>query len=102
LGTWLGQARRMTRMMKRQLEDELNLEKELKIRPRATPLPSTPKQQSSMQRDDTHSPAHEAGAHESGASPDDRGAGEPAARSETPGGDDEQNAAEPPAQENAS
>ncbi len=26
LGTWLGQARRMTRMMKRQLEDEINLD----------------------------------------------------------------------------
>ena len=38
LGTWLGQARRMTRVMRRQLEDELNLEKELNIRPpRVTP-----------------------------------------------------------------
>jgi sec-independent protein translocase protein TatB len=26
LGTWIGQARRMTRVMKRQLEDELNFE----------------------------------------------------------------------------
>ncbi|MEM9209734.1 MAG: hypothetical protein AAGA61_10835, partial [Pseudomonadota bacterium] len=26
LGSWLGQARRMTRMMKRQLEDEINLD----------------------------------------------------------------------------
>ncbi len=29
LGGWIGQARRMTRIMKQQLEDELNLEKEL-------------------------------------------------------------------------
>jgi len=41
VGTWLGQARRMTRMMKRQLEEELNLEKELDLRPRPTPLPRT-------------------------------------------------------------
>ncbi len=31
LGTWLGQARRMTRVMRRQLEEELDLEKNLKI-----------------------------------------------------------------------
>ncbi len=33
LGNWLGQARRMTRVMKRQLEDELNFEKDLNIKP---------------------------------------------------------------------
>ena len=27
LGSWMGQARRMTRVMKRQLEEELNFEK---------------------------------------------------------------------------
>lgn len=44
LGTWLGQARRMSRVLKRQLEDELNLEKDLNIRPRPAPkaLPATP------------------------------------------------------------
>ena len=30
LGTWIGQARRMTRVMKRQLEDELNLGEDFK------------------------------------------------------------------------
>lgn len=37
LGTWLGQARRMTRVLKRQLEDELNLEKNSGFRPRPVP-----------------------------------------------------------------
>lgn len=33
LGSWLGKARRMTRVMKRQLEDELNFEKDFEILP---------------------------------------------------------------------
>ena len=33
LGSWIGQARRMTRAMRRQLEDELNLDDEFKIKP---------------------------------------------------------------------
>jgi sec-independent protein translocase protein TatB len=59
LGTWLGQARRMTRVLKRQLEDELNLEKDLNIRPRPAPpaLPHKPVQRAN-ERDDTLSPAH--------------------------------------------
>ncbi len=36
LGSWLGQARRMTRVMKRQLEDELDFEKQLRTK---TPPP---------------------------------------------------------------
>jgi sec-independent protein translocase protein TatB len=58
LGSWLGQARRMTRVLKRQLEDELNLEKDLNIRPKPAPkaLPPTPL----PEVDDTHSPAHAA------------------------------------------
>ena len=64
LGTWLGQARRMTRVMKRQLEDELDLDdnfkslktlgKDLKddltIGPAAAHVPRD---------DDTYSPLHE-------------------------------------------
>ncbi len=44
LGSWLGQARRMTRVMKRQLEEELNFENELKIKPpsRESPPPDQP------------------------------------------------------------
>ena len=70
LGTWIGQARRMTRVMKRQLEDELdlgdnfksikNLGDELKdefkddltIGPAAAHVPRD---------DDTYSPLHDAG-----------------------------------------
>jgi Tat protein translocase TatB subunit len=33
LGSWIGQARRMTRAMRRQLEDELNLDDEFNIKP---------------------------------------------------------------------
>ena len=33
IGSWLGQARRMTRIMKRQLEDELGLDKHSRIDP---------------------------------------------------------------------
>jgi Tat protein translocase TatB subunit len=51
LGSWLGQARRMTRVMRRQLEEELDLDNKLKIRP--TP-PIKPKKD----KDDTYSPAH--------------------------------------------
>ena len=58
LGGWLGQARRMTRVMKRQLEDELNFEKDLNIKP-----PSRePSQQPDFSKplDDEYSPEHEA------------------------------------------
>lgn len=41
IGGWLGQARRMTRVMKRQLEEELNLEEELSIKP-YTSTPASP------------------------------------------------------------
>ena len=53
LGTWLGQARRMTRVMKRQLEEELDLDgNPLSIEPRASaPAPND---------DDTYSPLHDA------------------------------------------
>jgi Sec-independent protein translocase protein TatA len=61
LGTWLGQARRMTRVLKRQLEDELNLEKDRNIRPRPTPqaLPHKPAR-TANEHDDRFSPAHAA------------------------------------------
>lgn len=49
IGSWLGQARRMTRVMKRQLDEELNFEKEFSIAP-STHVPN---------EDDTFSPAHE-------------------------------------------
>jgi len=53
LGSWLGQARRMTRVMKRQLEEELDLDKNLGIKP---PPPTKPKND----ENDAYSPAHDA------------------------------------------
>ena len=64
LGSWLGQARRMTRLMKRQLEDELDFEKQLRTK---TPPPVKPQNQ----EDDTYSPAHEAGSAGTGVGDDD-------------------------------
>ena len=61
LGSWLGQARRMTRVMKRQLEEELNLEKEFSIQPGTRPqTPALPASAPppAPERDDTYSAAH--------------------------------------------
>lgn len=72
LGSWLGKARRMTRVMKRQLEDELSIDKDFDILPPDrtrhsnpggyTPPPSiTPQATASDdddEKDDTYSPAH--------------------------------------------
>lgn len=70
LGTWLGQARRMSRALKRQLEDELNLEKDLNIRPR--PAPRIPPPSPAPRDDDTYSPAHAADGPGTGAGSDMR------------------------------
>jgi len=75
LGGWLGQARRMTRVMKRQLEDELNIEKEFSIKPPpASREPSTqPKAAPTPppRDDDDFSPAHAADDVGTGVSDDD-------------------------------
>jgi sec-independent protein translocase protein TatB len=65
LGTWIGQARRMTRALRRQLEDELNFDKDLNIRPYRSPqaLPhKRPAEQHepAAEKDDKYSPAHDA------------------------------------------
>lgn len=71
LGSWLGQARRMTRVMKRQLEDELNIEKHLEIVPPDRTRHSNPGTYRPPpiadshlpvddDADDTYSPAHDA------------------------------------------
>jgi len=60
LGNWLGQARRMTRVMKRQLEDELNFEKDLSIKP-PNREPSSQATYTPPRDDDEVSEAHEKG-----------------------------------------
>ena len=54
LGTWIGQARRMTRVLKRQLEEELDLGSELNVRPSITPARHPPPRD-----DDGYSPLHQ-------------------------------------------
>jgi sec-independent protein translocase protein TatB len=50
IGNWVGQARRMTRVMRRQLEDELDFDEDLNLK--SKPGAGTPRD------DDTYSPAH--------------------------------------------
>ena len=64
LGSWLGQARRMTRVMKRQLEEELDLDKKFDIKP---PPPIKPKND----EDDTYSPVLDADSVGTGVGADD-------------------------------
>lgn len=70
IGGWVGQARRMTRVMKRQLEDELDFEKDFDIKPPARtehanpgtykpPVPPAPPAPPAEEHDDTYSPAHD-------------------------------------------
>ena len=56
IGRWVGQARRMTRVMRRQLEEELNFDEELNIKP---PRHSPPT---------VDEPAHDSGADDSATS----------------------------------
>ena len=82
IGNWIGQARRMTRVMRRQLEDELNLEKENSIKPASSaplqeaaetappaddPEPHVP----ANEDDDNFSPAHDAESDGTGVGDDD-------------------------------
>jgi sec-independent protein translocase protein TatB len=63
IGGWLGQARRMTRVMKRQLEEELDLNKAPTIKPppalrEPSQQPLDPLAQTQPRDDDEFSPAH--------------------------------------------
>ena len=49
IGRWVGQARRMTRVMRRQLQEELNFDDDLNIMPSSHPPPRD---------DDDYSPLH--------------------------------------------
>jgi len=60
IGNWIGQARRMTRVMKRQLEDEINLEKANNINPAAnTPAAQQPEPAAAVEDAPPHIPANE-------------------------------------------
>ena len=54
IGSWVGQARRMTRVMKRQLEEELNFDEDLNIMPSNKVPAYTPPRD-----DDDYSPLHQ-------------------------------------------
>lgn len=82
IGNWIGQARRMTRVMKRQLEDELNLEKANSINPAGSapaaqqpePAPlveDPPPHIPANEDDDSFSPEHDADSIGSGVGDDD-------------------------------
>jgi len=63
IGGWLGQARRMTRVMKRQLEEELDLNKPPTVKPppalrEPSQQPLDPLAQTVPRDDDEFSPAH--------------------------------------------
>jgi sec-independent protein translocase protein TatB len=70
LGTWLGQARRMTRVMKRQLEEELDFEQHHSIRPAKLSAPP-PVPLPREEHGDTYSPAHGSDAVGTGVGTDD-------------------------------
>ena len=70
IGSWLGQARRMTRVMRRQLEDELNFEKDLNIKP-PNREPSSQPVNTPPRDDDEFSQAHEEGEVGTGVGDDD-------------------------------
>jgi len=70
LGSWLGQARRMTRVMRRQLEDELNFEKDLNIKP-PNREPSSQPVNTPPRDDDEFSQEHEEGEVGTGVGDDD-------------------------------
>lgn len=53
IGSWVGQARRMTRVMRRQLEEELDFDKELNIKPTIHSSTHAPPRD-----DDGYSPLH--------------------------------------------
>ena len=64
LGGWIGQARRMTRIMKRQLEDELDIKKDFSIQPPALQAPRNV-DKVSPSNDDASKPAGAGGVEQS-------------------------------------
>jgi sec-independent protein translocase protein TatB len=67
IGGWVGKARQMTRTLQRQLEEELDVEKNIGINPKDL----TPDALLSPRDDDTYSPRHEEPAAEAASGADD-------------------------------
>jgi sec-independent protein translocase protein TatB len=67
IGGWVGKARQMTRTLQRQLEEELDVEKNIGINPKDL----TPDALLSPRDDDTYSPLHEEAATEAKVGSDD-------------------------------
>ncbi len=59
IGSWVGKARQMTRSMRRQLEDELDAEKNLGFDPKELKNTLDPRQMMTPRDDDTYSPLHD-------------------------------------------
>jgi len=58
LGSWVGKARQMTRSLQRQLEDEINAEKNFGFDPKELKKNLDPQQLMKPRDDDTYSPLH--------------------------------------------
>jgi sec-independent protein translocase protein TatB len=76
LGSWIGQARRMTRVMKRQLEEEIDLEKSNSIKPPGSVTPpadavEVTENVPANESDDNYSPAHDEQSPGTGVADDD-------------------------------
>ncbi len=59
LGSWVGKARQMTRSLQRQLEEELDAEKNLGFDPKELKKNLDPSQLITPREDDTYSPLHD-------------------------------------------
>ena len=59
IGGWVGKARQMTRSMRRQLENEINAEKNLGFDPKEIKNSLDPRQMMTPHEDDTYSPLHD-------------------------------------------
>ena len=68
IGSWIGKARQMTRAMQRQIEDELDVEKNLGI----NPADLDPRNLMTPNDDDTFSPLHEEEKEDNAPAPDDK------------------------------
>jgi sec-independent protein translocase protein TatB len=88
LGSWIGQARRMTRVMKRQLEEEINLEKSNNIKPpdstATTGVDNAAEHVPANEDDDSFSPAHDAESLGTGVADDEEPEAEETAAQEEP------------------